>query len=182
MPRYHRRRHNPFGRRSSSAPVTQAQSVARKRGKCASCHGYFEKGDAIAVLKLKKRYRVLLCGHTLKGSKKFHPACVPPDIIAAMGYDPTKAGAYVPPVTQAAPPPKPLGYEELTLAALLGVENALKARAKELKRFDPPAYVELAAMFKTFQGIKARALRPGTEHEGNTAMKLALRKALDVLF
>jgi hypothetical protein len=179
MPRG-RRRFGFGGRRS--APVTSHQLPARKRGRCASCRGYYEKGDIITTLKLKKAYRVLACGHTLKGAKRFHTACAPPDITSAMGYDPTKAGAYVPPTTTAAPPPKPPTHDELALAALLAIEQAVKSRARAVKGIDPVAYKDIADKFKTFQGLKARALRPGTPEEGNVAMKMAMKRALDIVF
>lgn len=184
---YGRRRRFGFGGRRTSSPVTSHTGAARKRGRCVACRSYFEKGDQIITLKLKKRYALLACGHTLKRSKKFHTGCVPQDIITAMGYDPAKAGQYVPPPPPSAqhnvaPPPKPASHEDLALSALLAVENAIKARAKAVKTIDPVQYKEIAEKFKTFQGIKARALRPGTEHEGTTAMKLALRKGLDIVF
>lgn len=181
-----RRRSFGFGSgRRTGSPVSTSQLAARKRGRCAACRQFFEKGNTIHVVKLKKRFRTLSCGHSLKGTKKFHTHCAPPDPVAAMGFDPAKAGAFVPPATQSGavpPPPKPMGHEDLALAALLAVETAIKARAKEVKRVDPKQYEEIASAFKTFQGIKARALRPGTEHEGTTAMKLALRKGLDIVF
>jgi len=179
-----RRNRFGFGRSSgSSAPVTTRQQPARKRGRCAACRSFFEQGEIISVLKLKKRFRLLSCGHTLTGTKKFHSACVPPDPVLAMGYDPAKAGAYVPPpppsaAHNVAPPAKPVTADDAALAALVAIETAIKAACRN----NPAHVAEIAKLFKTYQGLKARALRPGTPEEGVTAMKIAIKKALDLVF
>jgi hypothetical protein len=41
---------------------------------------------------------------------------------------------------------------------------------------------EVEAKFKTYQNLKARALRPGTDAEGATALKLALIHCIKLTF
>lgn len=173
----------PYGRRRFGGaprnPITQSNTVARKRGKCRACGQYFMAGDGIAVLRLKKRYRTMPCGHTIPGTRRFHTQCLPGDWNAAMGFDPSTVSTPPPSAThQVPPPPKPPTPEDAAMHALLAIENAVKIRAR-----GNPAYVaEIEKLFKTYQGLKARALRPGTPEEGITAMKIAMKKALDLVF
>lgn len=181
----HARRRRRFTGRTSAASVTQRNSVARRRGKCRACRTFFEQGETIAVLRLPKSLRLAgacaTCNHKLVGIKKYHVACLPTDWNAAMGFDPTKTYTSAPPPSAAhkvPPPPKPLTPEDAAMNALLAIETAVKTRAR-----GNPAYIaEVEKLFKTYQGLKARALRPGTPEEGLTAMKIAMKKALDLVF
>jgi len=184
MQHYHRRR---FGGASLIAVKVILKVRKGKRGRCDACGLHVEVGDAYTVLKLDKRFAppCASCSLVPKLSKRFHTACVPPDVNAAMGYDPDKtAPAYVPPPCRPSgavpPPPKPLSAFELTLTALLAVETALKRRIAE-----NPALInnaDLEATLKTYNGCKARALRPGTDPEGHVALKMSLKRAIDLVF
>jgi hypothetical protein len=106
-----------------------------------------------------------------------------------MGYDPAahvghahaSQGAAVP------PPMKPKTQSDLNLEALASLEAALVCKVKPLMRLNmttkkmelPP---EIEKQFKTFQGIKARVLRPGTEAEGEVALPIALKRIIDMIY
>lgn len=173
-------------------PVTQSTLAARKRGKCRGCGQYYEARETIVVLRLKKAYRApcSVCGHKLTGSKRFHPNCVPSDINAAMGYDASKHVHNAPSSHTAtvAPPPKPPSPRDAALSALVSLENALILKLRNTpnawhvvngKRVLTP---EWEKQFTTFQGIKARAVRPGTDAEGDTAVSLALQRLVKMVF
>lgn len=65
------------------------------------------------------------------------------------------------------------------MGALAAIEKAILVRAARMGQTE---LEQVEKEFKTYQGIKARALRPGTEHEGTTAMKLAITRALKLVF
>jgi len=141
-------------------------------------------GDTYVKLKLGKRYATPCPTCTLqpKTSRRFHTACVPTDLNAAMHFDPNAWAArhtYAtpPPTTQAAPPPKPKGYGELCLDSLVVLEAALVAKARERGLTE-----EMKTAFKTYQGIKARVLRPGTAAEGEVATSLAIQRLVKLVF
>lgn len=79
-------------------------------------------------------------------------------------------------------------YDEAKVAALLGLENALVIKAKERGITD-----DMRTAFVVYQKVKAKVLTPsdptasaaeqaGVAIEANAALKLALRKLLDMLF
>lgn len=170
---------------SGSAAVLQSAQVSKKKGRCKGCNQTFEKGDQLVRLRLRKSFRspCACCGHKLLGVRWFHPHCVPADLNLAMGFDPSKHGtapSYVPPSAahQVPPPPKPLSVEDLQFAAVQAVIGVVKARARN----NPKLMAELAPDFKTFQGLTARAMRPGTPEEGETSWKFALVRALKLVY
>ena len=177
---YRRRR---FGR--GAAAVTQSTTVLKRKAKCRACGGHLSKGDTVTRLRLKKKHQVPCgsCGHKPAKLKYYHTACTPADINKAMGYDPAAASQYVPPPPsssqhQVPPPPKPLTPEEAQLIAINATIEAVKARCRN----NPKIQAQLAPDFKTFSGLTARALRPGTPEEGVVAMKFALKRAIDLAF
>jgi hypothetical protein len=196
------RRRSRFGRTSGPKPaVKQSNLRQRRRGACKGCGMTIEAGDPIVKLTLRKVHRVpcVTCSHVPVGTKRYHPGCVPSDINKAMGYDPLARArqaahqhtAPTPSVT-AAPPPKPQSTADAQLAALLALEHALMLKLKN----DPNAWTikpvnglpkrvlkdEIESEFKTIQGIKARAVRPGTEAEGAVAMKMAFTRLLKLAY
>lgn len=138
----------------------------QKRNKCEGCGQHIEPGDPFVRLRLKMRYRILncqSCGGKQKGSKRYHPQCLPPDWNKAMGYDPSAQF----PVTHScvncgytqstafskhcpncgenpmlrksaggavAPPPKPKSADQLTLEAMASLEKAVIAQMRERKK------------------------------------------------
>jgi len=151
--------------------------VMKRTGKCRGCGGVLTAGETVVRLRLKKTFQAPCngCGHKPAKLKVFHTHCVPSDINRAMGVDPTRApqapGGAVP------PPAKPQTPEDAALVALSALEHALKVRAA--RRGVTP---ELEKAFKTFQGIKARVLRPGTPAEGETAECIAIKRIVDLVY
>lgn len=95
-----------------------------------------------------------------------------------MGYVPgTSAAAASATSYQAPAPPKPQTFADATLAAMDVLEKALALKVARVQ-----VTPELEGAWKTYQGIKARALRPGTDAEGDTATKMALKRLLDLVF
>ena len=179
-----RRRSSRFGRTQRS-PITETTVWVKKRTICKACSCGIEAGEQAIKLKLRKAYRVPCgsCGKKPVGSKKFHIKCRPTDFNKAMGFDPAKFTAAPPPVAPThtvPPPPKPPSLREAQEAALLAFETALKRRIAE-----NPALVkdaELEKTLKTYQGCKGRALRGSTDAEAMVGMKMALKRALDLVF
>ena len=170
--------------------VAQSNLRQRRRGSCKGCGQTIEAGDPIVKLTLRKVHRVpcVTCSHVPVGTKRYHPDCVPSDINKAMGYDPLarQRAAYhqhTPDVTTA-PPPKPKTSREADLTALDALQQALILKAKPMMMLPPtdPRRVELESQFKTFQGIKARMLRPGTDAEGAVATSLALQRIVKLVY
>jgi hypothetical protein len=160
--------------------VTSSQKTAKKKKKCAACHSEIPAGELHVVLLLRKAYRgsCATCHRKLSPRKRYHTGCAPVDAQSAMGYNsavPPTPGA-VPPK---APPPKPQTAEDAVLAAFAAFEHAIVIRSQR-----QPASLtdEVRKQFKTYQGLKARSLRPGTEAEGETAMKIALKRIVDLVF
>lgn len=180
-----RRRRFGTPRRPARPPVEAINTIRKgKRGKCDACNGYIEVGDTYVKLKLGKRYATPCPTCTLqpKTSRRFHTHCVPADINAAMHFDPVvwanrNSWAPPPPAAAAAPPPKPKGYGELCLESLVVLEAALIAKAKERGLTE-----EMKTAFKTYQGIKARVLRPGTPAEGEVATSIAIQRLVKLVF
>jgi hypothetical protein len=151
----------------------------KSKRKCAACKSHLTVGELVVRLRLKKRFQApcSTCGHLPPKLKYFHEACAPTDINAAMGFDPN-AGATVSTSGGAVPPPpKPVSAEDAALAALASLEHAVIIRAAR-KGVTP----EMEKAFKTFQGIKARVLRPGTVPEGEVATHIALKRIIDLVY
>lgn len=174
----YRRRFGGRRRGPVHGPVMSSRTTARKAAKCRGCGGAYAVGDEVVRLRLRKNYRqsCVTCGHKLPGVKFFHPQCVPSDHAKAMGYNPHNAPP--PPGNAVPPPPKPMTVEEHQLAALLQIEKALSARIANR----PALKKELESLFNTYNGCKARALRGITPGEELVGMKMALKKAIDLVF
>jgi DNA-directed RNA polymerase subunit RPC12/RpoP len=153
-----------------------------KSRKCRACRAILRAGEPVIKLTLKKKYRGLpcaTCGHKLVGVKWFHAGCAPADINKAMGYAP-QAQAPVANGGAVPPPPKPLSSTDLTIAALVAVEKAFNKRLAENPALQKDPAVDAA--LRTYDGCKQRFLRPGTAGEGAVAMKMSLKKVLDLVF
>lgn len=163
-------------RRFGSSAVTSSQTVARRKTKCRACGGEIAIGDTVVRLRLKKHLRggCVTCGHKLTGIKWYHDHCAPADPQAAMGYSPGAPPSSDTSSVKVPPPQKPRSADDLFLAALVALEDALRRKVAG----DATAQAALEKEFKTYQGIKARALRPGTPAEGVTALKMALNRAV----
>lgn len=184
------RRRNPFAR-SAPDPIMQSTGVqAHSRATCAGCKAKIEVGEQFTRVRLRKRYAkpCVTCNVTPKRSRRFHTRCVPPDPAKFMGFDAAAHAAAQATHAQqawnqtahtAAPPPKPPSYEELALASLSKLEETLLAAVQQRKVKMTP---ELDKEFKTYQGIKSRALRPGTPAEGTTATYLAIQRLVKLVF
>jgi hypothetical protein len=66
---------------------------------------------------------------------------------------------------------------EAAFAAMLGLENALIARAREGN-----VTAEIERGFAKYQKIKELSLRPGTASEGKVALKMALLELVRLVF
>ncbi len=186
--RYGRNRFGGGFRRRGSTVLVSSPRPALKKGTCKACLAPFAIGDTVVRLRLKKHLRTpcTTCSHKLLGVRWYHEACVPADPEAAMGYVPHAAppapDPYAPPVNRGGavpPPPKPPTPEEAALLALAACEKAIMIRAAA---FPKSVTDEVEAKFKTYQNLKARALRPGTPAEGATALKLALTHCIKLTF
>lgn len=175
-----------FSRRRFASAVTRSDIPMPKlksRRKCAGCSIILTTDEPVVRLRLKKVFQqpCLSCSHKPTKLKFFHVACCPSDVNLAMGFDPNLANATPPPASRVgapvAPPPKPPTFEDAALASLVALEHALRIRASKMT-ITP----EVEAKFKTFQGIKARVLRPGTPAEGEVATHLALKRLIDLVF
>lgn len=190
------RRHYGGRRRSVKLPVTSRQVTPKKDKKCDACKGVIQAGELSIQLRLRKNLAgpCTCCHRNLRKTKRYHLNCAPLDANAAMGYVAPGAqtgsfssgqGAYSgatppppPPRSAPMPPPRPVTPQETMMAAFAAFEQAIITRCQRV----PGAKTkELADAFKRYQGIKARALRPGTEAEGETAARLALIQILKTL-
>lgn len=160
-----------------------------KRTRCAGCSGMIEAGQPFTRLRLRPDLAQPCgtCNVAPKKSKRFHAHCAPSDEAGknkAMNYDPMRTqstSTYTPPPTVSrtvAPPPLPPSVEDRQVEALNAIVACIKARVGK----DQSLIEKLAPDFKTFQGISARALRPGTPEEGIVAMKMAFTRALKLIF
>lgn len=177
----------PVGVTGGTQGLKKDGTQTDKRTRCAGCSNFIEPGTPFTRLRLRPDLArpCSVCSVAPKKSKRFHPSCTPADDAGkckAMHYDPTKAPApAAPPPTQGrtvAPPPLPPTVEDQQLAALNAIVACIKTRCGK----NPALIAELAPDFKTFQGISARALRPGTSEEGVVAIKMALIRALKLVF
>jgi hypothetical protein len=156
--------------------INKRRGELRLKTKCAHCGGAIHAGESAVMAQVRKAARTPCssCGQTPTPRKYFHASCVPADLNKAMGVSAAPGaatGGAVP------PPPKPMSVEEHMLNALATLEAALVAKVQ--KQGITP---ELEKAFSTFQGIKARVLRPGTAHEGDTATSIALQKIIKMVF
>jgi hypothetical protein len=79
------------------------------------------------------------------------------------------------------PPASPrVRVDEANAAALVALEAALVAKRRTLT--DAGAIAELNDGYEKYTKIKTLALNPGTAGEGNVAMKMALKKIIDLVF
>jgi hypothetical protein len=155
--------------------------IQKRSTKCKGCGGVIAVGEQSVRLRLKKSYRhpCATCNQTPPGAKRFHVACLPTDINAAMGYTgqaPVQP-AYNPRQASAPPPPLPPSLQDLSLTAIAALEAACVAKARKMG-----VTPEMEKGFKTFQNIKARVLKPGTEGEGEAATTVALKRIIDLVF
>lgn len=183
---YNRRRRSMFGRkpRGSAAAVTRSDvpmPKTKSRRKCAACSIHLDVGESVVRLRLKKQYQqpCSVCSHKPAKLKFFHAACAPTDINRAMGFDPNANGAGPVNGHAIAPPPKPMSAKDATLSALVAIDKAIGRRLAENRALQEDK--EFAATYQTYIGCKERALRPGTDEEGAVALKMAMKKALNLL-
>jgi hypothetical protein len=182
---YRRRRfRHTFGGsapRASKPAISQKQVMPKKRRKCKACLGWINPGETAVKLRLASRYRHVACTTCHQkpaGTKIFHQGCVPTDVNAAMGFDPA-LHAVRPAAHAVAPPSKPPDPHEAALAALAALQHALVLRAA--RKGD--AFVkQIEGQFKTVLNLQARAVRPGTPAEGETATSVALQRIVKLVF
>ena len=184
MPYGRRRYGGPRVRRSTKPAVMTSTGVqAKKRSKCAGCGQHIQVGEAFTRLRLTKRYAhpCGTCHVTPKRAKRFHPTCVPADINTAMGFDPSAVHSAAPASRGGAvpPPPMPKTFEDVALESLVLLEAALILKVQRDRKTLTPDFEK---QFKTFQGIKARVLRPGTLGEGEVATSIALQRIIKMVF
>lgn len=179
---YRRRFRRPrFGGHAPKPAVSQRQVMPKKRTRCKGCGGWINPGETAIKLRLGKRFRhpCSSCKQQPPGAKKYHVQCVPADVNAAMGYDPAAHAARPVAAHSVAPPPKPPEPHEAALAALAALQHALVLKAA--RKGD--AFVkEIEGQFKTIQGLTARAVRPGTPAEGETAASIALQRLIKLVY
>jgi hypothetical protein len=100
-----------------------------------------------------------------------------------MGYDPNATHAHAAPQRrrphQVAPPPKPQTAMDAQLGALLAIENALRRRMAENPALEKNE--ELASALKKYNGCKMHALRGANDNEAKIGLKMALKRALDIV-
>lgn len=127
-------------------PISVKTKVAKRNGVCTGCGSHFFKGDEVTYVRTKIR--------------RYHPRCTPPD-------------ADKPPITHGAPvasaPVLPKTPQEAVNAAMLALENAMVVKAKTSGITD-----EMEKAFTRYQKLKAMAMRPGSDQEGKTALRLSL--------
>lgn len=198
--------HNPP--RRPRAAVTTMTVTQKRRVKCAACGQHIAANTQAVRARLRKIHRrqCPTCQQTPRGVKKFHPQCVPTNLEAFMGHNPTvappqpapapcihcftmlspghscmcqrqRATFTPPPTSRPAPAAKPVTEEGAALAALEAIEHAVLVRARKRG-----VTADVEKQFKTYQSLKSRALRPGTPAEGETAMSITLQRAIKMVF
>jgi hypothetical protein len=134
--------------RQFKSTITVKAKPARRPGTCNGCGSRFEKGADITYV----RHRI----------RRYHTStCVP----ANVGQAPS------------AVPVMPKNPLEAAHAAMLAMENALVAKAKQ---FGITPEIEKA--FDHYQKLKSVALRPGSDQEGKQALKLAIIAVVKMVF
>jgi hypothetical protein len=148
------RRRNPFGTRQRKVrpAITVKVKPAPRKAKCTACRMEIKKGEEATYVRVRVR--------------RFHKACTPANIGA-----PPQATA------PGAPAAMPRGEKEAQQFAMLALENAMGEKAKARNFPD-----DLDKAFQKYNKIKELALRPGTEGEGATAMRLALVEVIKAVF
>lgn len=128
--------------------ITAKAKIAKRKSTCNGCGARINPGDNVTVV----RHRL----------RRYHTAtCVPQN------------------VTQPPPasPSMPKNAIEAAYAALLSMENALVAKAKQ-HGITP----EIEKSFDRYQKLKAVALRPGSENEGKMALRNAILDIVKMIF
>lgn len=189
MPRFNRwgSRRRPKFQKNAPTAIKETSGVQVKQGHCFGCNSKILPGENYVRFMLAKRYRVpcASCNTEPRKARRYHDRCRPADVNKAMGFDPTAHvhNTYVPPPPSAAqgipPPPKPPTADELGLTAVLALEAALIARLRENPALKTD---ELRKKFKTFQNVKSRVLRPGTDEEGDTATAVAMKQLITIVY
>ena len=180
-PRFGRRRYHkpPIEEQQKLVPANKNGSIKRQR--CSGCGGFIVTGETALRFVLRKIYRspCAHCANEPRRSRWYHVGCRPTDINKAMGFDPAQHGhaAPPPPVVNPNAPPKPATAAELTTTALASLEAALIAQVRQRKI---TLTAEMDKAFKTFQGLKSHVLRPTNDNEQRNAIKLALKKMIDL--
>jgi hypothetical protein len=142
--------------------VRVKERIAKKGGRCAACKGRYEAGTPVTVVNIRR--------------KVYHTAgCVP----ANAGQLPTSGGIQVNPtpdaVVKALSTTWALG--EGKLVGMLALENALVIASKSI---DITPSIEKA--FDRYNKLKAMAMRPGSENEGNMAARMAIIDLVKLVF
>jgi hypothetical protein len=151
-----RRRRNPFGStrtRKMRPAITVKSKPAPRTAKCSGCRMKILKGEEATYVRVRTR--------------RFHKACTPANIGA-----PPSAGP-APGVPQDMPKEPGLA----NAFALRALENAL---AQRVKRGNVTPEMEKA--YDRYNKCKELALRPGTDAEGTTALRMALIEIVKATF
>ena len=148
------RRRNPFGTprtRKVRPAITVKEKPAPRRAKCSGCKMHIQKGEVATYVRVRTR--------------RFHKACTPANI----GAPPNAGGAGAMPTM----PKEPKAAMSFALEAL---ENALGAKVRTGQVTD-----EMETAYRRYNAAKELALRPGTEGEGRSALRLALTQLIKAL-
>jgi hypothetical protein len=137
-------------------PIRVKERVAKKGGRCAACRLRYEPGDPVTVVNVKR--------------KTFHRnGCVPANVDMPTAAGPVIANTPTA-VVQALSAQWSPG--EAKLVGMMALENAMVVVAKAM----PVITEEIEKAFDRYEKLKSSALRPGSENEGNMAMREALIK------
>jgi len=139
--------------------------VTKKGGRCSACRGRYEVGDTVTIVKTKRRV--------------YHSAtCVP----ANAGQVPVAGGAAViantpDAVVKALSSRWTVG--EAKMVAILALENSLVVVAQNRPGGITP---EMEKSFDRYNKLKGMAMRPGSDNEGNMAVRLAILEVVKTVF
>lgn len=144
--------------------VRVKEKVLAKPGKCSACRGRFAPGETVVIVSIKR--------------KVYHKAtCVP----ANAGALPTAAGGPLVNTPTAVVGALSANWSvgEAKLVAIMAMENAMVAIAKSK---GAAITDEMEKAFDRFMKLKAMALRPGSDNEGDQAVKQSLITILKTFF
>lgn len=150
------RKRNPFKARRTRKvrpAIVVKEKPASRDARCTACRMKIVKGEPATYVRVRTR--------------RFHKGCTPANI----GAPPTASGA------PAGPPLMPTDPAEAAGFALLALENALGRKAQRVGITDA-----MDKAFQKYNKIKELALRPGTNEEGQTALRMALIEIIKATF
>lgn len=181
------RRFNRFGTNAqpSAGLIRESSLFLTRKRSCSGCKLVLAAGETVRRVQTRKAHRraCSACGSSPDRARYYHDACYPTDLLVAMHVetaprDPNAPPPPPPPARTVAPPVKPPTVEDATVLAIATLENALLTRVRARQLEVTP---DVQKKFDTFQKLKQHVLRPGSDQEGLTATRAAIKALLDLV-